>query len=167
MSPPLLEALSVTNLCTAFGDQVLFSGIDLRLAVGETLVILGRSGTGKSVLLRHLVGLRKPDSGSIRLLGQELAQLDTGALSQVRKRVGFVFQNAALYDSLTVAGNVEFPLRFHTTLTVAERREGHGDPGPVCPRWGFGAAAHGPLGRDAEAGGHGPGDGPGPGGHAV
>ena len=122
LTPPSPEALSVTGLSTAFGDHIVLSGVELQVAMGETLVILGRSGTGKSVLLRHLIGLQKPDAGTVQVLGRDLGTLGEDALNDLRKEVGFVFQNAALYDSLTVAGNVEFPLRHHTTLTAPERR---------------------------------------------
>jgi phospholipid/cholesterol/gamma-HCH transport system ATP-binding protein len=116
-------AIRVTELCKSFGSQMVLNRVTLRVARGETLVILGRSGTGKSVLLRLLIGLRQPDSGSIRLLGDEITGLSEDPLNDVRKKVGFVFQYAALYDSLTVAGNVEFPLRYHTRLTPHERRD--------------------------------------------
>jgi phospholipid/cholesterol/gamma-HCH transport system ATP-binding protein len=89
---------------------------------GETMAVLGRSGTGKSVLLKLLVRLQEPDSGSIRIQGQEITDLDFKALSEIRKRIGFLFQQAALYDSLTVEENVAFPLARHTKLSEAERR---------------------------------------------
>jgi phospholipid/cholesterol/gamma-HCH transport system ATP-binding protein len=94
----------------------------LVVATGETLAVLGRSGTGKSVLLKLIVGLQKPDSGSIRVLGEEIAQLDLDGLNHVRKKIGFLFQSAALYDSLTVEQNVAFPLARHTKMSEAERR---------------------------------------------
>ena len=87
------------------------------------MVVLGRSGTGKSVLLKLIVGLQQPDSGSIRIHGQEIAGLEMDRLNEIRKKIGFLFQQAALYDSLTVEENVEFPLSRHTTLSDAERRE--------------------------------------------
>jgi phospholipid/cholesterol/gamma-HCH transport system ATP-binding protein len=80
---------------------------------GETLAVLGRSGTGKSVLLRLIIGLEKPDSGSVRIHGQDIAGLAQDQIGQIRKKIGFLFQHAALYDSLTVAGNVAFPLDHH------------------------------------------------------
>lgn len=116
-------AIRVGDLRTAFGSQKVLEGVSLEVARGETLVVLGRSGTGKSVLLRHLIGLRWPDSGTIQVLGLEIRNLAEGPLNEVRKKVGFVFQTAALYDSLTVAENVEFPLKYHTRLTPGERRE--------------------------------------------
>lgn len=86
------------------------------------MAVLGRSGTGKSVLLKLLIRLQQPDSGSIRLHGREITDLDFNELNEVRKRVGFLFQQAALYDSLSVEENVAFPLARHTKLSVAERR---------------------------------------------
>ena len=80
---------------------------------GETLAVLGRSGTGKSVLLRLIIGLQKPDSGSVRIHGQDITGLTLDQLSEIRKGMGFLFQNAALYDSLTVEQNVAFPLQHH------------------------------------------------------
>ena len=80
---------------------------------GETLAVLGRSGTGKSVLLRLIIGLETPDSGSIRIHGQDIAGLAMDRMGEIRKKMGFLFQHAALYDSLTVAENVAFPLEHH------------------------------------------------------
>jgi phospholipid/cholesterol/gamma-HCH transport system ATP-binding protein len=80
---------------------------------GETLAVLGRSGTGKSVLLRIVIGLETPDSGSVRIHGQDIAGLALDRMGEIRKKMGFLFQQAALYDSLTVAGNVAFPLEHH------------------------------------------------------
>jgi phospholipid/cholesterol/gamma-HCH transport system ATP-binding protein len=80
---------------------------------GETLAVLGRSGTGKSVLLRIIIGLQKPDSGSVRIQGQDIGGLNVDQLSEIRKKMGFLFQHAALYDSLTVGENVAFPLQHH------------------------------------------------------
>ena len=122
LTPPSPGALSVTGLSTAIGAHSVLSGVELQVAMGETLVILGRSGTGKSVLLRHLIGLQKPDAGTVQVLGRDLGTLGEDALNDLRKEVGFVFQNAALYDSLTVVENVAFPLRYHTRLTAPERR---------------------------------------------
>ena len=116
-------AIQMTDLCTAFGSQKVLDGVTLTVAHGETLVVLGRSGTGKSVLLRHLIGLQLPDSGSVRVLGEEITTLAEQPLNAMRRKVGFVFQNAALYDSLSVVENVEFPLGHHTDLTPAQRRE--------------------------------------------
>jgi len=112
----------IEDLRKSFGEQKVLNGIDLVVHRGETLAVLGRSGTGKSVLLKLIVGLQKPDSGSIRVLGHDIAKLDVNHLNEVRKKIGFLFQSAALYDSLTVEENVAFPLARHTKLSEAERR---------------------------------------------
>src|SRR5579864_1489434 len=116
-------AVVVRGLQKSFGDQKVLNGIDLIVARGETVAVLGRSGTGKSVLLKLLVGLQQPDGGSIRIEGQEITRLKPDQLNQVRKKIGFLFQEAALYDSMKVGENVEFPLKRHTKLSAAERRE--------------------------------------------
>jgi phospholipid/cholesterol/gamma-HCH transport system ATP-binding protein len=90
---------------------------------GEILALLGRSGTGKSVLLKLLVGLQRADSGSIRIHGLEICGMTATPLNEIRKRIGFLFQSAALYDAMTIEENVAFPLRRHTTLSDASRRE--------------------------------------------
>jgi phospholipid/cholesterol/gamma-HCH transport system ATP-binding protein len=99
------------------------NGFNLNVAHGETVAVLGRSGTGKSVLLKLLIGLQKPDSGCIRIQGQEIATLEIKPLNEIRKKIGFLFQEGALYDSLTVEQNVDFPLSRHTTLSVEERKK--------------------------------------------
>lgn len=116
-------AIRVDNLSKSFGTLKVLNNVNLHVNVGETLVVLGRSGTGKSVLLRLLIGLQHPDSGSIQMMGQEIIHLAEKPLNEIRKKVGFVFQNAALYDSLTVAENVEFPLKYHTSFTADQRQE--------------------------------------------
>lgn len=115
--------VEVIGLKKRFGPHTILNGIDLTLAPDETLAVLGKSGTGKSVLLRLLVGLQPPDSGSIRICGQDLSRLSLEALNELRKRVGFLFQQAALYDSLTIEQNVEFPLVRNTRLPERERRD--------------------------------------------
>ena len=116
-------AVRVTGVRKSFGTQVVLDGIDLGVPRGETLTILGRSGTGKSVLLKLIIGLQKPDAGSIRIGGQEIGALPLERLNEVRTKLGFLFQQAALYDSLTVEENVAFPLARHTDLPDAERRK--------------------------------------------
>jgi phospholipid/cholesterol/gamma-HCH transport system ATP-binding protein len=118
-----LEPLVVSGLHKSFGSQKVLNGVDLTASLGQTVVVLGRSGTGKSVLLKLIVGLQQPDSGSIRIHGQEIEGLDMDRLNEIRKKIGFLFQQAALYDSLTVEENVEFPLKRHTTLSDGDRRE--------------------------------------------
>ncbi len=113
----------VQGLQKAFGSQRVLNGVDLSAHKGETVAVLGRSGTGKSVLLKLLIGLDQPDAGSIRIRGQEITALEHDELNEVRIKMGFLFQQGALYDSLTVSQNVEFPLRRHTKLPQAERRQ--------------------------------------------
>src|SRR5436190_16331367 len=98
--------IEVNDLRKSFGEQKVLNGINLRVARGETVAVLGRSGTGKSVLLKLMIGLQTPDSGSVRISGQDITHIDVKALNEVRKKVGFLFQQAALYDSLTVEQNV-------------------------------------------------------------
>ena len=105
--------VAIKDLHKSFGSQKVLDGISLTVKRGETLAVLGRSGTGKSVLLRLIIGLEKPDSGSVRIHGQDIAGLALDKLGEVRKKVGFLFQHAALYDSLTVEQNVAFPLEHH------------------------------------------------------
>jgi len=103
----------VEDLHKSFGSQKVLNGISLTVRRGETLAVLGRSGTGKSVLLRLVIGLEKPDSGSVRIHGHDIAGLALDQLGEIRKKMGFLFQHAALYDSLTVEQNVAFPLQHH------------------------------------------------------
>jgi phospholipid/cholesterol/gamma-HCH transport system ATP-binding protein len=116
-------AIRMEGLTKTFGAQQVLSGIDLEVACGETLTVLGRSGTGKSVMLKLVIGLQKPDSGEIEVNGEKITSMPLDELNRVRKSVGFLFQNAALYDSLTVEENVAFPLRRHAALNDAERRD--------------------------------------------
>ena len=116
-------AIEVKSVRKSFGVQKVLNGIDLTLAQGETLAVLGRSGTGKSVLLKLIVGLQQPDSGSIRIHGQEIAGATYRQLSDIRKKIGFLFQSAALYDSLTVEENVAFPLQRHLQLPESQWKQ--------------------------------------------
>src|ERR1035438_10640606 len=113
----------VEDLHKSFGSQKVLNGISLSVKRGETLAVLGRSGTGKSVLLRLIIGLEKSDSGSVRIHGQDIAGLALDQLSEIRKKMGFLFQHAALYDSLTVEQNVAFPLDRHVKISAAERKD--------------------------------------------
>ena len=116
------SVIAVDELHKSFGGQTVLDGISLAVRRGETLAVLGRSGTGKSVLLRLIIGLEKPDSGSIRIHGQDIAGLALDHLGEIRKQMGFLFQHAALYDSLTVGQNVAFPLQHHRReLSKSER----------------------------------------------
>src|SRR5271155_5858924 len=116
--------IAVEDLHKSFGSQRVLNGISLTVNRGETLAVLGRSGTGKSVLLRIIIGLEKPDSGSVRIHGEDLAGLTLDQLGEIRKKMGFLFQHAALYDSLTVEENVAFPLQHHKReMSKPEQRE--------------------------------------------
>lgn len=115
--------VQVRSLSKSFGEQTVLNGINLEVAQGETVSVLGRSGTGKSVLLKLIIGLHKPDGGSIRIHGKEVAGLSTNSLNEVRRKIGFLFQQAALYDSLTVEENVAFPLRRQAKISDDERKE--------------------------------------------
>lgn len=108
MENPVID---VMHLKKSFGSQEILKDISLQLGVGENLVVLGKSGSGKSVLIKCLVGLLKPDSGSITILDQDVTGLQRKELNQLRQKIGFLFQGGALYDSMTVKQNIEFPLR--------------------------------------------------------
>ena len=116
-------AVVLRGLHKSFGKQVVLNGVNLTVKSGETLAMLGRSGTGKSVLLKLIIGLQKPDSGSVLVQGQEIASLDLQEMTEIRKKMGFLFQGAALYDSLNVEQNVAFPLKRHTQMTKSERMD--------------------------------------------
>ncbi|MGY6743150.1 MAG: ABC transporter ATP-binding protein [Cecembia sp.] len=107
MREPVIE---IRNLYKSFGDNHVLRGVDLELYKGENLVVLGKSGSGKSVLIKILVQLLKEDSGAINILGQDISKLNLKALNKLRLRIGFAFQASALYDSMTVKENLEFPL---------------------------------------------------------
>ncbi|MEP7071881.1 MAG: ATP-binding cassette domain-containing protein [Verrucomicrobiota bacterium] len=102
--------ISVRGLRKSIAGQEILRGIDLEVSVGETLVIIGRSGGGKSVLLKHLIGLLQPDAGEIRVTGQNITGMKERALRSVREKVGILFQSGALFDSLNVEDNLAFPL---------------------------------------------------------
>jgi len=114
--------IRIKGLKKSFDDYHVLRGIDLELYQGENLVVLGRSGTGKSVLIKIISGLLKADSGSVEVLGQDMDNLSDKLLQEIRVRIGFSFQNSALYDSMTVRKNLEFPLvrnkRNHTQKEV-------------------------------------------------
>jgi phospholipid/cholesterol/gamma-HCH transport system ATP-binding protein len=107
------SAIAVEGLHKSFGSQEVLNGISLTVNRGETVAVLGRSGTGKSVLLRLIIGLEKPDSGLVLIHGQDITGLKLDQLGVIRMKMGFLFQHAALYDSLTVEQNVAFPLVHH------------------------------------------------------
>lgn len=115
------SVIQIKDLHVAFGSNYVLRGVNLDLLKGENLVVLGRSGTGKSVLIKVLVGLLRPDSGTVTVLNEDVLALNSVALDQLRLKVGFSFQNSALYDSMTVRENLEFPLvRNVRNLTRAE-----------------------------------------------
>lgn len=114
---PLVE---VRDLHVTFGRQGVLRGVDLRISRGETLAIIGESGCGKTVLLKTIIGLIAPSQGSVWFDGRNLRELGEHDLTHQRIRFGYVFQNAALFDSMTVGQNVSFPLRQHTTKEPGE-----------------------------------------------
>jgi phospholipid/cholesterol/gamma-HCH transport system ATP-binding protein len=116
------KPIVLKGLHKSFGEQTVLNGIDLTVEPGENLAVLGRSGTGKSVLLKLIIGLQQPDSGSITIHGQEISGLSIDQLNEIRKKIGFLFQQAALYDSLTVEENVAFPLDRHVKMSDADRK---------------------------------------------
>src|SRR6202050_5398909 len=116
IEPPI----EVKGLRKSFGAQTVLDGLTFQLVAGQVTCVLGRSGTGKSVLLKLLIGLETPDAGSIRLEGRDISSATPKELNEARKKVGFLFQQSALYDSMTIEENVAFPLRRHTKLSDAE-----------------------------------------------
>jgi len=121
------SAIRLRKVSKSFGEQTVLSDVDLEVARGETVTVLGRSGTGKSVMLKLIIGLKRPDAGQIELNGEEITSMPLDELNRVRKTVGFLFQGAALYDSLNIEENVAFPLRRHAKLNDRERRERVGE----------------------------------------
>ena len=112
--------IEVRHLQKSFGASKILDGVSFRIENGESVVIIGRSGGGKSVLLKHLVGLLQPDSGEVLIDGENIGPLNERELLRVRKKFGMVFQGAALFDSMTVAENVAFAFRRHKNLTAGE-----------------------------------------------
>ncbi len=115
--------IEVINLSKSFDGRPVLSGVNLSIREGETMVIMGRSGCGKSVLLKHIIGLIRPDEGQVFVDGQEISRATGEELSRARLKFGMLFQGAALFDSLSVGENVAFPLREHTTMTEAQIRD--------------------------------------------
>ena len=116
--------IAIRGLTKKLGNKRVLAGVDLDIASGESVVVMGRSGTGKSVLLKHIVGLMKPDSGSIQIDGNEIVGMRRNELNQERQHMGMLFQSSALFDSMTVGDNVAFPLREHNPgLSEPEIRE--------------------------------------------
>jgi len=112
--------IEIVDLYKSFSGQPVLQGLSLRVAKGKTLVILGGSGVGKSVLLKHIIGLLRPDSGHIYVDGQDMCCLRPWELRESRKKFGMLFQGSALFDSMTVGENVAFPLREHSRMRERE-----------------------------------------------
>lgn len=115
--------IQFAGVCKSFNGHAVLQGLDLGLPAGKVSVILGPSGEGKSVLLKHMIGLIRPDRGKIVVDGTDLDTLDARAFNEFRKKFGMLFQNAALFDSFNVADNVAFPMKEHTALSPEEIAE--------------------------------------------
>jgi phospholipid/cholesterol/gamma-HCH transport system ATP-binding protein len=108
---PIIE---IKNLKKSYGDNHVLEGFNMELYEGENLVIMGKSGSGKSVMIKCMIGLEEADNGTITIMGQNINNLEHWELDELRTEIGFLFQGSALYDSMTVRENLEFPLRRHT-----------------------------------------------------
>ncbi|MDD2307089.1 MAG: ATP-binding cassette domain-containing protein [Prolixibacteraceae bacterium] len=118
------HVIEINNLKKSFGTQLVLKDVSLKLLNGENLVVLGKSGTGKSVLIKCIVRLLNPDGGTIQVLGENISTLNSDRLGELRQKIGFLFQSGALYDSMTVKENLEFPLRrIRKNLTEKEISE--------------------------------------------
>ncbi len=111
---PKKPVIEIKNLQKRYGNNAVLNGFNMNLFEGENLVIMGKSGSGKSVMIKCLIGLEQPDGGTISIMGENIGELEHEALDELRTEVGFLFQGSALYDSMTVRENLEFPLRRHT-----------------------------------------------------
>lgn len=116
----MAAVIAVENFAKSFGDKTVHRNISFTVRKGECLGLVGGSGAGKSVILRSLIGLEKPDSGRVLVDGQDITHMSEGELVEIRKKVAYVFQNGALFDSLSVYENLAYPLREHTTLSELE-----------------------------------------------
>ena len=118
------QVIEITKLRKSFGSQEVLKDVSLKLLNGENLVVLGKSGSGKSVLIKCIVRLLNPDGGTIQVLGENISTLNSDRLGELRQKIGFLFQSGALYDSMTVKENLEFPLRrIRKNLTEKEISE--------------------------------------------
>jgi len=115
--------INVRHLYKSFNGQLVLDDINLKIEAGELVVILGESGSGKSVLLQHLIGLLKPDRGAIEIEGVDITRMQDKQLLGIRKKIGYLFQEGALYDFMTVLENVAFPLSEHTSLKSKEIKQ--------------------------------------------
>ena len=120
---PSEAAVKLEHVSKAFGDRQVLDDVSFDVGRGQAFCLLGKSGTGKSVTLKHIVGLVKPDKGHVWVEGRDIPELPGTQLASVRRRIGFLFQSAALFDSITVGENVAFPLRRHTHLSEEEIRQ--------------------------------------------
>ena len=118
-----MKMIKISGLYKTFGGKDVLQGVDLSVSRGETAVIIGQSGSGKSVLIKHLVGLMKPDRGKIYIDGKEITSMPEEHLPKIRKRFGMLFQAGALFDSMTVEQNVRFGLERYTDLNVEQMHE--------------------------------------------
>ncbi|HUF48464.1 MAG TPA: ATP-binding cassette domain-containing protein [Vicinamibacterales bacterium] len=123
MATNAVAAVEFRGVTKAFGDLRVLEGVSLTIPTGRSLCILGRSGTGKSVTLKTIIGLIRPDAGTVLVGGRDITRLRGRELSEIRRGIGFLFQHAALFDSITVGENVAFPLRRHTKLDEPAIRE--------------------------------------------
>ncbi len=115
--------IEIIDLHKSFNGQRVLDGVNLKIADKDVIIVMGTSGCGKSVLIKHIIGLLMPDKGSIMIDGVDITTLDTKELDKIRERLGVLFQGGALFDSLTVYGNVAFPLREKTKLSKMEIRD--------------------------------------------
>jgi len=119
----LKALIDIIDLHKSFNSQKVLRGVNLKIEGGKINVIIGRSGEGKTVLLKHIIGLLKPDKGRILVEGEDITSMGLGNINRVRRKFGMLFQNGALFDSLNVFENVAFPLREHTKLSESEIKE--------------------------------------------
>ena len=118
-------AIQIEHLQKAFGSNVVLRDFNLTIQNGENVVVMGKSGIGKTILIKCIIGLIKPDGGTLHVLGQDTSKLDHRKLDELRMRIGFVFQSSALYDSMTVRKNLEFPLRHDRHKRITGNIEEH------------------------------------------